>query len=187
MRLRFAIHLLGLILSLGTAIPAAAQEPGRPDTYPEVLWDSLVPLSWHPEKIFEGINIDEIPDGDPRLDGVIEKLAEEWSKAPANPAMDGKYVKIPGFVAPLDWSAFNELKEFLLVPYFGACIHSPPPPANQIIYVKVDRPLKEVQAMAPVWVYGRLIVETTDSDDMGVSSYSMDAERVLMYEDEFKD
>ena len=54
------------------------------------------------------------------------------------PELDGKRVSIGGYVVPLDFEA-TTVKEFLLVPFVGACIHVPPPPANQIIYVKADK------------------------------------------------
>ncbi len=52
--------------------------------------------------------------------------------------LNGSKVKIPGFVIPLEGDD-KAVTEFLLVPYFGACIHVPPPPPNQIIYVKFKK------------------------------------------------
>ena len=48
--------------------------------------------------------------------------------------LDGRYVLLPGYVVPLEFSD-SRIIEFLLVPWVGACIHKPPPPANQIVHV----------------------------------------------------
>jgi hypothetical protein len=160
----------------------AVGEAAEAAVYREVKWEELVPESWHPEKIFAGLNLDELSDDDPRADKALEAFAAEWEKAPANPELQGKRIKISGFVAPLDWENDAELKEFLLVPYFGACIHVPPPPANQIIYIKMDTNLKEIRSMDAVWVYGKIVLEANDSGIMGTSGYSMKPDKVELYE-----
>jgi hypothetical protein len=111
----------------------------------------------------------------------MKRLREVWDSAPTNDAMVGKNVRIPGFVVPLEDSA-EGMKEFLLVPYFGACIHSPPPPANQIIHVLPRTPAKGVKSMMPVWITGTIARERTDSY-MGVSGYRIEAQSVLPYEE----
>jgi hypothetical protein len=70
---------------------------------------------------------------------------------------DGKRVRIGGYVVPLDFEATN-VKEFLLVPFVGACIHVPPPPANQIIYVKAVKGFDVAGSFDPVYVTGTLKV-----------------------------
>lgn len=108
-------------------------------------------------------------------------MREVWDHAPSNAAMDGQTVRMPGYVVPLD-DAQAGLKEFLLVPYFGACIHTPPPPTNQIVHVTLAQPAKGLRSMDTVWVSGTLKTLRTDSF-MGASSYRMDAVRVMPYED----
>ncbi len=71
--------------------------------------------------------------------------------------LDGKRVHIGGYVVPLDFEA-TRVKEFLLVPFIGACIHVPPPPANQIVYVKSRAGLRREGTFEPVWVTGTLNV-----------------------------
>lgn len=163
---------------------SAVPSPGEaaPAAYRETLWEELVPESWDPEKIFEGLDIDNLPDDDPRVEQAFDAFEAEWAKAPVNEKMNGRKIKIPGFVAPLDWENESELKEFLLVPYFGACIHMPPPPANQIIYVKPRKPLKGIRSMQPIWAFGAIVVEKNDSGSMGTSGYSMTIDRVEPYD-----
>jgi uncharacterized protein len=79
--------------------------------------------------------------------------------------LDGKDVRIPGYVLPTEFSA-AKIVEFLLVPYVGACIHTPPPPANQMVHVKIDAGMEDEGLFVPVWVTGRI---STDSATRGVS------------------
>jgi hypothetical protein len=69
--------------------------------------------------------------------------------------LDGKRVRIGGYVVPLDFEAAT-IKEFLLVPFVGACIHVPPPPPNQIIYVKTAKGFDVAGSFDPVYVTGTL-------------------------------
>ncbi len=72
-----------------------------------------------------------------------------------NAELDGQTVRMPGYILPLEFSG-KDITEFLLVPYVGACIHTPPPPPNQIVHVKSDKPIANVTVFSPVWVTGRL-------------------------------
>ncbi|MDR1976783.1 MAG: DUF3299 domain-containing protein [Campylobacteraceae bacterium] len=152
-------------------------------SYSEVTWDDLVPEDWHPEKIFDSLKIGELSDNDPRVKSVMDAFMKEWKKSPINPKIAGKRIKLPGYVAPLDWEDDKTLTEFLLVPYFGACIHVPPPPPNQIVYVKPRKPLKNISTMDTVWIYGQILIETNDSGSMGTSGYSMIADKVEPYKE----
>lgn len=69
--------------------------------------------------------------------------------------LDGKMVKLPGFAVPLDGDG-NEFTKFLLVPTLGACIHVPPPPPNQTVYVEESEGVSADLTYYPIWVYGHL-------------------------------
>ena len=71
-----------------------------------------------------------LSDNDPQARQQLEALRLQWATAPTNAALDGVRARIPGYVVPLESSAAGHL-EFLLVPYFGACIHTPPPPPTR--------------------------------------------------------
>ena len=80
-------------------------------------------------------------------------------------------VKIAGYVLPLDF-ANTTVKEFLLVPYVGACIHVPPPPPNQIIYVTSEDGIEIGGMFEPMWITGRL--ETASfSNELADIGYTM--------------
>lgn len=147
-----------------------------------LIWDDLVDPSWDTEALFKELGIDQMQDNDPRAEEVIAQFMERWNNAPINPQMNGKKVKIPGFVVPLDFDK-AEMTEFFLVPFFGACIHVPPPPPNQIIYVVSKKGLKGIEAMEIVWVYGKIKAERFDTD-MGSAGYTLPADRVEIYRED---
>ena len=156
------------------AKPAAT--PGAPRT---ITWDALVPAGWDPFKDFKDLNFQMLDDGDPRAAAMLKKMREVWDNAPVNTALVGQAVRIPGFIVPLEDSK-EGLKEFLLVPYFGACVHSPPPPANQIVHVLPKSPAKGFRSMDAVWITGTLSTGRTDSY-MGAASYRIESISVLPY------
>jgi len=77
--------------------------------------------------------------------------------------MDGREVGIPGFMVPLE-DFEGQSSEFLFVPWAGACIHTPPPPPNQMVYVRMENGLQvPILWWQPVWIIGTLEIETMDS------------------------
>lgn len=90
-------------------------------------------------------------------------------------------VRVPGFMVPLeDWA--EEASEFLLVPYVGACVHTPPPPPNQLVYVTMEEGQEvPVELWDPVWVYGVLTVEETTNIYSEVS-FTMHGTSIQPYE-----
>jgi len=143
-----------------------------------ISWEELVPKDWDPMKDLKGLDFSKLDDSDPRANELLMKMQEASNNAPTNPAMNGVDVKIPGFIVPLEEDK-GVVTEFLLVPYFGACIHTPPPPANQILHVRPQQGAK-FRAMDTVWVTGKLRTARNDSM-MGVSGYEMSAQSVTKY------
>ena len=147
--------------------------------YRNADWEELVPKDWDPIKKFRDANFGAMQDSDPRAMQLLREMRETWDNAPTNNVLDNQSIRIPGYVVPID-EAKSGMREFLLVPYFGACIHTPPPPANQIIDVKLREPSKDVRMMEPVWVSGR-ITTLRSSTAMGASGYSMEGVVVEPY------
>jgi hypothetical protein len=167
-----------LVLAALAASGALAQGTRSPP-FRELKWEELVPKDWDPMKEFKGQDMGVgLSDTDPRAQAMLKRLREIWDSAPTVPGLDGVQVRVPGFVVPLDEAA-EGLRTFLLVPYFGACIHTPPPPSNQIIHVVMRSPAK-VRTMDPVWVRGTLKTERQNSA-MGASGYRIDAVGVDPY------
>jgi uncharacterized protein len=158
------------------APPADKAGDGR---FREITWDDLVPKDWDPMKEFKGMSFGGLSDADPRAAAMLKRMREVWDNAPGNNAIDGQPVRLPGYLVPLEDGKAG-MSEFLLVPYFGACIHTPPPPSNQIVHVKPQQPPKGFRSMDTVWISGTLKLLRSDTM-MGTSSYRMDAVRVEPY------
>ncbi|MFO1272917.1 MAG: DUF3299 domain-containing protein [Rubrivivax sp.] len=163
----------------GTKAQQKAAPAAKPAPFRTITWDDLVPKDWDPMKDFKGMDMAMLQDGDPRAAQMMKRMRDAWDNAPVNPELVGQAVRIPGFVVPLE-EGKDGVKEFLLVPYFGACIHSPPPPANQIIHVLPRSVAKNVKAMDPVWISGTLASMKTDSY-MGAAGYRVEATVVEPY------
>jgi len=78
--------------------------------------------------------------------------------------LNGKKIRIPGYTVPFEYGADAQIKEFLLVPYFGACIHAPPPPPNQTVFVMAEKPIKMKDLAQAVWIEGTIHTQTQESD-----------------------
>ncbi|MBC7852882.1 MAG: DUF3299 domain-containing protein [Pirellulaceae bacterium] len=165
-------------VSQPSASPPDLATANRP-AFKELQWDDLVPKGWDPYKEMRDKNVGSLVDGSPRALQRMREMRELWDNAPTNKSLDGQAVKLPGYVVPLEETK-EGLKEFLLVPYFGACVHSPPPPANQIVHVVSAKPVKGFASMDTVWVSGILKMARQDSE-MGVSGYKIDALIVARY------
>ena len=98
-----------------------------------------------------------------------------------NAKLNGAYVKVPGFVVPLTLTQQGVVGEFLLVPYFGACIHVPPPPPNQIVYVKLLKPVRIRTVWDPYWITGVLTVSKKETR-LASAAYTIAGEKLQVYE-----
>ncbi|MDR0423410.1 MAG: DUF3299 domain-containing protein [Rickettsiales bacterium] len=135
----------------------------------KVTWEQLIPPDYDEKKEFEGIKWDTLQEDDEIM---IAKIQSILDNAPADKKWNGVDVEMNGFVSPLEYDK-NGIREFFFVPYFGACIHSPPPPANQIIFVKLNKPISVDDYYDNyVKIKGTLLVEESKKE-IGVSGYSM--------------
>jgi len=162
---------------LGGKSAAAKAAPGQPRL---IAWEELVPKDWDPMKAFRDKNVGATREGSATELAMMNEMRAAWDNAPTRGDMDGAKIRLPGYVVPLD-SSRGELKQFLLVPYFGACIHSPPPPANQIVHVMLPA-AKTLRTMDVVWVSGTLKTQRQDSP-MGMSGYALQASVVEPYKE----
>ena len=134
-----------------------AHAPAKPSPAgaADLEWEDLMPKAWNGRRVLDGVDLASLSDNDPRANQLLDKLRQDLDRAPVVPALDGKRVRIAGFVVTLERND-KGVREFLLVPYFGACIHTPPPPANQIVHVLPTVPVPADKAIFPVWVTGTL-------------------------------
>lgn len=176
-------YLFGLVALAVSAVAVAQgveriEEPGDSRV---IEWDELIPADYQPAKLLEGLNLDELSDDDPRAIEAMDKLRALWDQAPVREDLDGREIKLPGFIVPVEADA-DETTGFLLVPYYGACIHVPPPPANQTVYVITEagrgtRP----ELFDVVWVTGTMSVKRIEND-IAEAGYTLYASHVQPYE-----
>lgn len=156
-----------------------------------VEWADLIP----PEVLEILLNppsyIAEIEDGsaeDQITSQMKNTLAEEEEDAyrralastDVNPSMDGQKIRIPGFVVPLEFDEEQTISQFFLVPYFGACLHMPPPPPNQIILVDSPEGVQMSALYEPFWLEGEVSTVVTEND-MAKSAYAMQLHKLSPY------
>ena len=138
----------------------------------EITWDDLLPVGVPYSEIIGEGELDEVNDKwNPIYDENATKL---------NESLNGSYIKMPGFIIPFDIGV-KGVTEFMLVPYTGACIHMPPPPANQLVMVNAKTPWPSDDLWNPVWVIGmmRMQLQTTD---LGQTGYAIVADQMEVYE-----
>ncbi len=139
----------------------------------ELQWDDLTPA---PEPAI----INQYNDGTMSQDEVIAYLDKLGLKTVS--LMDDVTGKIPGYLVPLNMNDEQIATELLLVPTLGACIHVPPPPPNQIVYISYPKGIKVTEAgYTPYWVYGTLKVETKTSE-YTEALYTMKVDKIIEYE-----
>jgi len=92
----------------------------------------------------------------------IKELRKKRATA-MDESLDGVAIKMPGYALALEYDGKN-VTEFLLVPWVGACIHTPPPPPNQIVYVKAAQPFEFRSRFEPVWIEGTMAVGGTQKE-----------------------
>ncbi|WP_340680951.1 DUF3299 domain-containing protein [Paraglaciecola sp.] len=151
--------LLMFLLTGSANVSVSAAEPI------ELFWEDMIPKNYI------------APEAQVNHDG---SMVQQSIDAPVVQSLNGKLVKIPGFVVPLEGD--NELTtEFLLVPYFGACIHVPPPPPNQIVYVKFSKGVPISNLYDAVWVTGTLSTASWQGD-LATVGYSLTGISLSQYD-----
>lgn len=164
--------------------------------YQRINWVDLLP-----EKDLKALEnppdyISDIEDGSPE-DALSNKMlsALEQSTMPDDAyqralvstdvveTFNGKAIRLPGFIVPIEMNDKQEVTEFFLVPYFGACIHLPPPPPNQIVYVTSEQGILVEDIYNAYWLEGTIATSFTENE-IAQSAYSMTAETVELYTEE---
>lgn len=158
-KFKCGLLLLAGCLFTGTLMANADNQPK------ELYWEDMVPKDY----VMSPSAIDH-----------NGQMTQTEPDAPLLEKLNGQLVKIPGFVVPLEGDA-NNITEFLLVPYFGACIHVPPPPSNQIVYVKFSEGVPITNLYDAVWVTGIL---STDGwkGDIATVGYTLKGQVVTEFE-----
>lgn len=157
--------------TVAAAAPAPASTAGQAM---ELDWEQLLPEQEREGPEFEIPLHDYLNEDGPAM--------KQFGSFATNAELDGKRVRVPGFVVPLDMSRDERVTEFFLVPYFGACIHIPPPPPNQIIHGTVQPGFKLDSIYDPQWLIGTLKVQTKETD-IASAAYTLVVESIEPYEE----
>ena len=180
----FYIYLTIQMMTFGVMTSAASKENIAP-IIEKITWDTLIPDGYDAsEKINElKEQLNQFRDNDPEAMVVYGNMQAELDNAPVNLSLDGKTIKMPGFIAPLEVNN-GVVSEFLLVPYFGACMHLPPPPMNQTVLIKTDKGqgIKFEDVNLPVWITGKLKA-VEERTDIGAAGYRIEKAKVEIYKE----
>jgi hypothetical protein len=158
---------------LAALLLAAAPILAEPRT---VDWIDLVP-----ESARAGYDPAPPPPAHDYLSGDAGALASmQVMNFEVNEQLSGQEIRIPGFIVPLELDGEGQVIEFFLVPYFGACIHVPPPPPNQMVYVIMDKGISLDSMYAAYWISGTMKVERR-STSLGAAAYTLAGTRAEEY------
>lgn len=171
--------------SLGSEQGYWGIKPGEPLP---IMWDDLMPEGSAEALEREYAAFYQMLEEKYAADGPIETI-EEGSELDYMPQLggfetvselDGVLVRIPGYVVPFDFDPRKRHTAFLLVPYMGACIHSPPPPPNQIIFIKADPAVRIADIWEAYWIEGVLNAETSESN-LADTAYTLSMTKIEPY------
>lgn len=169
---------LSIILILTSSFSRAAS-----DTFNEIEWIELMPkedlaILLDPPNFLLNIedgstddNMDTLKQKS-ELDDKAKRFNEVLKSERVIAEFAGRNVRIPGFIVPLSTNEKRKVVEFFIVPYFGACLHLPPPPPNQIIFGRWSQGIEVRNLSNPMWFEGEMYIET-NSNDMGTSAYGL--------------
>lgn len=191
---QYRLHaLLVVMLSwFATANVYAADKPNDA-AYATTAWEELIPKAELDALLNPPSYLDDIAEGSEFEDNFSSQIADAIAASSDDAyqqaltstnvveAFNNKPIRIAGFIAPLDFDDDMNVTEFFLVPYFGACLHLPPPPPNQIIHVTDTKGIALDRIDMPFWISG---VVSTQLIDNGIakSAYSMTLDNYEVYD-----
>lgn len=164
------------------------------DGYHSIEWTDLIPKEDLDAFLNPPESLDDIADGSAedeiasQIKAAIEQAGDSrYQQALVStqvvPEFDGQAIRLPGFIVPLEFGDEQQrVTEFFLVPYFGACIHVPPPPPNQIIYAEYGKGFKLESLYEPFWLSG-VLSTTLIENDTATAAYAIKVDRLEAYEE----
>jgi hypothetical protein len=191
--------LCGIIMTMGfvefkegNAKPPSVAVDIKEEQYRTVEWTDLMPQDDLDAILNSPDYLDDIADGsaEDQIGSKVQKAANardsRYQQALKSTRVVAKFnnqlVRIPGFVVPLEFDDEQTITQFFLVPYFGACIHMPPPPPNQLIYVSYPEGLKLEALYDPFWITGLLKTSLVENET-AISAYAIDVNSIMPYID----
>lgn len=180
-----------MTLALTTAFPIAASN--KSSQYQTIEWTALIPQDDLDALLNPPEYLDDIVDGSQQdsVDAFTNKQLDDEQAQRFRQALvstqvittlKDKRIRIPGFIVPLESDEQQRVTEFFIVPYFGACLHMPPPPPNQIIYASHTPGIELDNLYDPFWFEGTLKI-STQVNAVGTSAYKLELDHAYLYEE----
>ena len=113
-----------------------------------------------------------------RIDHSGNERAPQFGSFKTVGALDGRRVSLTGYVVPLETDDQGRMTDFFLVPTIGACIHVPPPPPDQMIYVHLTQAIPAPELGDAGSLQG-ILRTTTHDDALASAAYSMDEAKLI--------
>lgn len=188
----FRARLIALLLTCVIVNAAFATEAS--DGYQEIEWIGLIPKDDLNALMNPPAYLSDITDGSDQDsvaafnnkeadDANTKRFQEALSSTRVIDSYANKRIRIPGFIVPLESDASQRVTEFFIVPYFGACLHMPPPPPNQIIHTELPDGVELNSLYDPFWFEGTLVIDMTENT-LGTSAYRLKLDKVYPFEEE---
>lgn len=184
------------VANQSSVAPAAAKaedtEQQAKGQFRTIEWTELMPKDDLDAFLNPPESLNDIEDGSPedQISSQIQSAIDQAGDSRYQQALvstrvvaefDGERIRLPGFIVPLEFGEEEQIiTKFFLVPYFGACIHVPPPPPNQIIYAEFEQGFKLESLYDPFWLAGTLSTTMTEND-IARSAYALKVEQVEPY------
>ena len=184
---------LSIMLVNVTCTTFSVAEESATSSYEEIDWVALMPEDDLSALMNRPEFLNDIADGsaEDSLDSFASQMLEDEQAQRYQSALvstrvidafDGKAIRIPGFIVPLEQNEEQLATTFFVVPYFGACLHMPPPPPNQILFVEFEEGVEVENLYDPFWFEGTIKIENHESA-LGTSAYSLLLDNVMLYEE----
>lgn len=154
---------------------AAAAMTGRAhagESFIEIDWKDLVPGAG-------GTTMDALRQQGVVQHGELSTPFDQEKGASVTTKYNGKRVRLPGYLVPLEYEGLV-IKSALLVPYVGACIHVPPPPPNQLVFITTETHYESESMFEPVYVTGTFSTAAT-ATQLAEIGYALVADDIQPY------
>lgn len=162
----------------GETVTAESKSAPDKSTVMEIAWEELLPEG-EEERLAE-LYREQATQVNLIGEGAAGDIAQQIGSFSTVPGLDGQRVRLPGYTVPFDYGVDAEITEFLLVPYFGACLHAPPPPPNQTIFITTDKAIKLADLAQAVWVEGTLRA-TRQETALAAAAYTIEMDSIEDY------
>lgn len=187
-------HIAAFWLGLLSAALCTAYSPASfaNSDYVEIEWTQLMPADDLAALLNPPDFLNDIEDGAENdnleslsaiseNDETAKRFEQALNSARVIDAFDQARIRLPGFIVPLESNEDQRVTQFFIVPYFGACLHLPPPPPNQIIFSQSEKGIELESLYDPYWFEGTLVIDNTQND-IGSSAYTLRLDASYLYE-----